>query len=245
MPYRKLPQSDTQRYQALSTLALKLTTTAPEDPLPISADTRTRFEAQFPGFKKDYLERDTALGNQKQASLVVDQRKARLHMVLSHFLQTLYNGSQRGEIPAGALASYGLSDTGKQPPLGRSAQLREAAERAINAEQTRLAAGGLGGAIVTFPHIDDVSDALGDYDEAKAIQSDAKDDADKEGDDVAALRDTIDDLILDIWDEVEFAFRKESPSSIRDKAREWGVLYVNDRGEVEGETETLPEEPSE
>ncbi|MBV9656797.1 MAG: hypothetical protein JO295_01680 [Verrucomicrobia bacterium] len=43
---------------------------------------------------------------------------------------------------------------------------------------------------------------------------------------MAGLRPDMDRLILDIWDEVEFAFRKAgSPASIRRKSREYGVVY--------------------
>lgn len=40
------------------------------------------------------------------------------------------------------------------------------------------------------------------------------------------------ELIRGIWDGVEFAFRKESLSSIRDKARELGMFYAEDAAEV-------------
>ena len=58
--------------------------------------------------------------------------------------------------------------------------------------------------------------------------------------DVEAERPDTDDLILDIWDQVEFFFRKDEASSKRRKAREWGVVYVNDEGEEE-EPEPPPE----
>ena len=65
-----------------------------------------------------------------------------------------------------------------------------------------------------------------------------KDAFDKEQEDVEAMRDQVDGLIRDIWDEVEFAFRREEPSSLRRKAREYGVYYVTRRDE-----EPEPEAP--
>jgi hypothetical protein len=42
---------------------------------------------------------------------------------------------------------------------------------------------------------------------------------------VQDLRNEADLLIADIWDEVLFAYRKETPPSLRRKAREYGVVY--------------------
>ena len=42
---------------------------------------------------------------------------------------------------------------------------------------------------------------------------------------VADQRPAVDDLIKDLWDTIEFNLRTEEPSSLRRKAREWGVVY--------------------
>jgi hypothetical protein len=38
----------------------------------------------------------------------------------------------------------------------------------------------------------------------------------------------VDDLIKELWDTIEFALRNEESSSLRRKAREWGVVYDGD-----------------
>ena len=42
---------------------------------------------------------------------------------------------------------------------------------------------------------------------------------------VADQRPAVDDLIKDLWDTIEFNLRNEEASSLRRKAREWGVVY--------------------
>ena len=42
---------------------------------------------------------------------------------------------------------------------------------------------------------------------------------------VADQRPAVDDLIKGLWDTIEFNLRTEEPSSLRRKAREWGVVY--------------------
>ena len=45
---------------------------------------------------------------------------------------------------------------------------------------------------------------------------------------VAEQRPAVGDLIKDLWDTIEFNLRTEEPSSLRRKAREWGVVYDDD-----------------
>ena len=57
---------------------------------------------------------------------------------------------------------------------------------------------------------------------------------------VAAQRPAVDDMIMDLWDTIEFNLRTEEPSSLRRKAREWGVVY-----DEAGEAELPPPPPPE
>ena len=59
-------------------------------------------------------------------------------------------------------------------------------------------------------------------------QSTAKDAYDAGQEAVAAQRPSVDALIKDLWDTIEFALRADEPSSLRRKAREWGVFYLGD-----------------
>ena len=45
---------------------------------------------------------------------------------------------------------------------------------------------------------------------------------------MADQRPAVDDLIKDLWDTIEFNLRNEEASSLRRKAREWGVVYDGD-----------------
>jgi hypothetical protein len=50
---------------------------------------------------------------------------------------------------------------------------------------------------------------------------------------VEKLRPEADELIADIWADVFYHFRKEEASSMRRKARRYGVMYKNVKGEEE------------
>ena len=84
-----------------------------------------------------------------------------------------------------------------------------------------------------MPSAAEVSTALTAYEGELAFQTAAKDALDGEQEDVNALRPAADQLIKDIWDEVEFALRQLDPPSLRRRAREWGVTYALRPGEPE------------
>jgi len=111
--------------------------------------------------------------------------------------------------------------------------------RLIKGEAKRIAAGGMP---MTNPDIAEVQTAYNAFIVEHNKQSTAKDKYDSEQEDVEDMRPETDEFILhDLWDEIEFTFRKEEPSSLRRKAREWGVVYVS-RPEEEPEEGILPAE---
>ena len=63
---------------------------------------------------------------------------------------------------------------------------------------------------------------------------------DRESEDVERLRAEVADLVRDIWDELEFVHRKDSPAARRRRCREWGVVYRERRREISEFTEGSP-----
>jgi hypothetical protein len=64
---------------------------------------------------------------------------------------------------------------------------------------------------------------------------------------VIGMREEVDDLIRDIWDELDFAFRKEPAPSKRRRLREWGVAFESRparKGGSQPVAERLPVLPS-
>ncbi len=229
MPFRQLPSSDEARLQALQAAFEKVAAT-PADQLAISLATKTRLETQYPLFRTELEERGTALAGQTMATQAQEAQAWRLRTWTSHFFQVLNMAIERGMVPAAARAFYQLdvSQTAL-PRLSAEADLILWAGRAVSGEATRVAAGG---SPILSPPIAEVSAELAQYQTLRSVQSAKKDAYIGEAADVEALRPTEDDLIRDIWDEVEFHFRHDSPSSLRSKAREYGVYYATRPGEA-------------
>jgi len=228
MPSRQLPRTDAERLQALQAASDKAAA-VPAAHLAFSAATKTVLDATLPQFRTEVEQRGTALAGQTQATAAQIAQAARLQMWLSHFLRNLNFAIDRGLILASARAFYQIDVSQESlPNTSTEADLVLWAGRAVSGEASRIAAGG---AALPFPPIAEVSAELNSYQSLRAQQSSKKDTFDAEAEDVEALRPPVDALILDIWDEVEFTFRHESASSLRAKAREYGVIYVSRPGE--------------
>ena len=81
------------------------------------------------------------------------------------------------------------------------------------------------------PDIKEISTQLKAYLIVHNKQSTEKDKFYKENKDVLDMLPQVDDLIRDIYDEVEFEYRIKTASNKRKLARELGVIYVSRKGE--------------
>ena len=75
---------------------------------------------------------------------------------------------------------------------------------------------------------------------AETTQTSAKSGFDIAQEDVGDQRPTVDPVIKDLWDTIEYNVRADAPPSLRRKAREWGVAYD---GEEEAPAPPAPPTP--
>lgn len=228
MPFRRLPSTDNQRLQAIEAAAAKAASVDPGN-LAFSSESKISLDALLPQFRSELQERGNALGDQVAATGALTAQQNKLRMFASHFLQTLNLAIERQVLLPSDRPFYQLTASNATlPKMVREADLLMWTQRIIDGEAARVAAGGTP---IPFPTADEVAAERAAYISLQADQSAKKDALDSEQEDVEAMRDSIDELILDIWDEVEFAFRREAPSSLRANAREYGVFYATRQGE--------------
>ena len=237
MPFRQLPSTDAGRLQALNAAKTKAdNSTAAQQA--ITAETRAAIDTLAPAFAKEVQERGTALSGQTAASAALTTAMDTLRTLVSHYFQVMNFAIGRGDIPASARAFYQLG-VGEEsvPALGQEADVDLWARRIADGEVARTAAGGVP---MAMPSAAQVAAAHTDFTAKQKAQSTSKDAFDKEQGDVVNLRETVDEAVRDVWDEVEFTYRKEEAANLRRKAREWGVVYALRPGEP-AETPPTPE----
>jgi hypothetical protein len=242
MPFRQLPASDPTRTQALQGALKKSTSTTGAAHL-ISATTTAALAALQPKWEKEIAERADASGQQSASTLALTAAADKLRLLVSHFIQVYQMGIARGDFAAAGRAVYELSVNEETVPnLDAEAALLLWADRIVKGDPRRVTQ--FSEAPMAMPAAA-VAAALQTYHDKLAAQTDAKDQLEAEQADVIALRSEADQVIRDVWDEVEFALRQLEAPTLRRRAREWGVVYAQRPGEPEeGSGETPPPAPT-
>jgi len=152
----------------------------------------------------------------------------------SHFHQVLDLAIARGRWPASVRTFYGRAAASSVlPAMGTEAELDAVADNIVRGEALRQAAEGGGYAPMTNPTAGDVGSLYSTWRNARLTAAGAAQTADEEAEDVSELLPAALALCLDIFDSVEFFYRKETPdSSRRRKCRRWGVEYLYSSGET-------------
>jgi hypothetical protein len=229
MPTINRPRTDLERLEALEAAKTKADNTAAAD-LAFSADTLNRLNLFLPDFRNEMQQAGSALSAQNNATVALQAAKYNSRTYTAHFIQVFNLGVARGVYTADQRAHFNLAiNSADLPRLITEQEIATWGQRVITGDAARVAAGG---AAMSNPTAAEVGTALTAYLAAQGNQSTKKDAYDHEQEDVDALRDDADELIADIWDEVEFTFRKDTPPSKRRKAREYGVRYMPTPGEA-------------
>ncbi len=153
---------------------------------------------------------------------------ARLYV--SHFIQVLNLAVIRSEVRAVHKAYYGLpGDSTNVPDLSTETALVEWGRKIIDGEAKRTSQGGIPIYNPTIAkvrvHYDIFTDS---YDRQKNLQALTA----RSLESLSAMRTTADELILDIWNQVEKKFEDVSPNEKRlDLCRDYGLIYYYRTGE--------------
>jgi hypothetical protein len=228
MPYRRLPTTDVARLTALHAAARMAEITDP-DQLAYSVihlHPLRNIVAKLEGAKH--------LQNQARTNRIALNREyqpklSKTRLYVSHFIQVLNLAIHREEIPETAREFYGLAENGTRvPEMKTDREVLEWGKNIIEGEARRIKTGGIP---VMMPNISRVRvwyDQFRDgyYAQVTAVKSTRR--ADEQ---IAEVRREVDSLLAKVWDEIESRFRNLPEEEMRDKCREYGIVYVKRTGE--------------
>jgi hypothetical protein len=219
---RQLPLSTITRLLALNAAKAKHTALGPASFL--TTATKNRLLAIQPTFLGKY--NDIAVAKQAMVTLT-NTKTGYLHtarMFNSHFIQVFNLGIERGTFPVQDRTFYQIDVSSAQvPEMDAEAQVVLWANNLITGDANRILSGG---AAMAMPAIAEVSTALTNLDGTLMPHSAAVDAYDGALESLADENEEADAVIKKVWDEVETFHNEEEPSSQRQNAREWGVIYV-------------------
>lgn len=234
MPYRRLPTTDQARKRAI-TAALRMGETMKLSDLAFSKkslEVLNEFQNEFEiALRRNKEEQDKQLERNK--AFTEFQRKARMYV--SHFIQVLNMAILRDEITPKARVFYGLDATDiTLPPLGTEEEILYWGEKVISGEQQRINGGG---SPVYNPSIALVKVHFSAFKDVFMLQKVLHDDNSLMKTGIIMLREKADNIIRQTWNEIEESFEHLSPKEKREKAAQYGVIYVLRRKELQVEKE--------
>lgn len=223
MPYRRLPNTDVARLRAIEA-GLELGKKTAYTKLAFSQQTLENLQTFYPHFLGAIRQLNLSKQNQFDRSKEYGEifRKAKLY--ISHFLQVVNFAIARGEMKPEVIEFYGLKMNSKAaPPLNLEANVLTWGERIIEGEQKRIQKGG---SPIYSPSIALVKVHYEEFKEAYRHQKMLQNITNRASMKVAELREQADQLIQQMWNEVENSMIHLSDDEKREKASEYGIVYV-------------------
>ena len=197
--------------------------TKSNEELAFSEVTLNRVRTFFPLFETNLIHHKLARSQQDKnsRSYLEFAKKARIY--LSHFIQILNFAIQRGDMKADVRNFYGMIGDKKSPSLILESELLEWGKKIIEGEHQRVLHGGNP---LYNPSIAVVKVKFDQFVDAYHFQKTLQSNTARWTLKVAGMRAEADEIILDIWNEVEEHFADYPEDLKREKATEYGVVYV-------------------
>ncbi len=229
MPYRRLPNTDKSRLKALKTAHEKGKDIPPFN-LAFSQETLQRLSSFLPKYEKAITEYHNTYKIQTKDHKEYSKKLKKAKLYISHFIQVVNMSIMRGEMPGNTRSYYGLPENSKKlPSLNTEQELLDWGKKLIEGEAQRKLKGL---PPVTNPTIAVVRVNYDNFAEAYRFQKKLQENHARAANHIQELRKEADQIIVNIWNEVE-GYYEDKPEDIkREKASEYGVVYVYRKNEL-------------
>jgi hypothetical protein len=227
MPYRRLPTTDLARQRAMRR-ALQIAIEGKLKPS-LHAQTVASLEVFSQKFDQalQQMRADKKMRTRRHRELNVLEEKAKMYIL--HFMQVVSMAVDRDEMKPDIMTFYGIDySSGKLPLLRSEQETLEWGEKVLSGEQKRIAAGG---SPVYNPSIAVVKVVFNEFRDAYINFRNYRETVSRTSERFIQLRKQCNDLIAQVWDEVEKNFEDLPSKHKRQKAQEYGVIYVFRRKE--------------
>lgn len=230
MPYRRLPNTDAARIKALRK-ALQKGQDLPPHKLAFPARHVVSLQKVLPQFEHNIIQYKQSVNTQNNKSRDYNEilRKARIY--LTHFIRVMNMAIFRGELPAETRTYYGMTvKESTVPSLNSENELVSWGKRVIEGEEFRIRKGGNP---VTNPTIAVVKVRYENFLQALHYHNtQAKRTYDFMEKNVS-LRKEADELILQIWNDVEKHHSNHPEDERKLKNEDYGLVYFYRKNELD------------
>ncbi len=220
MPYRRLPNTDLARIYAMKK-AVEMEGYCENGTQVLSYRTTQEAQRFLIQFKRAQAKYQQCYDLHMESSKTYRKELQMARLYVSHFIQVLNMTVMRGELRKDIKAKYGLT-TDNTPDLSGEQDVVDWGERIIKAEEERTANGGVP---IYNPSIAKVKVHWSVFNEHYFRQKLLRTNAANALEEVTAMRPQADDIILDIWNQVE-AFYGDLPVEKKmEKCKPFGLIY--------------------
>lgn len=229
MPYRRLPNTDSARLKSLK-CAYEKGKDLPPFKLAFSPTSCRKIQAVLPGFENAIHEHRNALNIQSDKNKEYQKRFKKVRLYISHFIQVVNMAISRGDLVAETRGFFGLDEEEKKlPSLNSEEEVISWGHQLIEGEYNRR---NLGMSPITNPTIAVLKVHYDKFMEYHNYQKSLKDRSQRAQDQLNIKRTQVDGVIQQIWNEVEGTFNDLPEEMKRDKASEYGLVYVFRKNEL-------------
>jgi hypothetical protein len=229
MPYRRLPNTDSARLKSLKSAEEK-GKDIPPFRLAFSPNSYRKIQSVLPLFESAIQEHKTSLNIQAEKNKEYQKRLRKARLYISHFIQVVNMAISRGDLVPETRNYFGLEDGEKKlPTLNSEEEVISWGEQLIEGEHKRLMKG-LNP--ITNPTIALVKVHFDKFLEYHNYQNSLKKRSQKAQEQLNEKRGVVDGIIQQIWNEVEDTFNDLPEEMRREKATEYGLVYVFRKSEL-------------
>jgi hypothetical protein len=230
MPYRRLPNTDQARLRALRSAILQADKQNFADHV-VAFKTLHEAKSYLTIFEKQLVQYQHTLENQVSANKRYQQIVHNARLYISHFIQVLNLAVIRGDIKKDHKIFYHLDPNSHTvPDLTTEASLLQWGKHVIDGENERVRNGGFP---IYNPAIAKVQVHYEVFREYKSTQKIHQQATNRSWEELVALREKGDVIILDIWNQVEAKYKDEKPYARLNKCKSFGLIYYYRKGEAE------------
>ena len=230
MPYRRLPNTDTARIRAMK-IALQKAKDLPPQRLAFSSKTVVRLQRFLPQFESNIKMYRLSLSSQNTRSRDFNEimRKARIY--LTHFIRVMNMAIFRGDLPAETRTYYGMAaNESTVPSLNSENELVSWGKRIIEGEEFRIRKGGNP---ITNPTIAVVKVWYETFIQALYYHNNQSKKTSDYMEKNNSLRSEADEIILQLWNEVESSHGNLPEGTKKILNEEYGLVYFYRKNEIE------------
>ncbi len=229
MPYRRLPNTDSARLKSLKSAYAK-GKDLPPFKLAFSPNSFRKMQSVLPSFENAIYEHKNSLNIQAEKNKEYQKRLKKVRLYISHFIQVVNMAISRGDLVPDARAYFGLeAEDKKVPSLTSEEEIISWGKLLIEGEKQRR---NKGLNPITTPTIAVLKVHYDKFMEYHNYQKSLKDRSQRAQEQLNEKRSQVDGVIQQLWNEIENTYGDLPEEMRRDKASDYGLVYVFRKSEL-------------